>query len=1160
MEGAFLHDLPLPGLHLIEASAGTGKTTTLTNLFLRAILEGTEIDRILVVTFTESAAEEVKGRTHDLLVAARRRAMGDPVEGRLAPFLERVRPEHASLLSRALFDFDRATMTTIHAFCRRLLREYAFEFGSPFSLELDPDGRRANALAANEIWRRRVYPEAPEIALMTAAIFPEGPKSLGTLSSDALLYGECERACLKMPEEADDLRQRQDEWLGLLSECRRVSPESLDDLIRIASSDTSSKGKGRRKAKADEALPLPLLLRLRAIVTGVPGALPGWGLHDADLQEGLSLSSSGIHEIFSPVLRLLEAKEAVSASVRTSLRRDLLTYLRTEALVEREKREVETFGDMILRVLEGLLLDSSGELARRIRTRFPVAFVDEFQDTDLAQLRIFDRIYRFREGVPEEDGRRPSVFLVGDPKQSIYRFRGADIDAYLEAREQAVGADAGAIVPLSVNFRSDRRYVEAVNLLFSLVPDPFRTDGSIRYDPVRARHEGRSSFSDREAEYGGEAIPILFHPGDAEETLHSFASRCAREVERLVGGAVTIDGRPLRLDDIAVLVRQHSHGTRIHKALEERGILSVTYGTQSVFETEDAFDLEMLLLALAAPENRSQVRLVLASRFFGLTARDLMELEESQDLWNRRVDPLFRAAARWGRMGAMGTLRGLFLEQEIFPRLLNGPGGKRRVAHLLHLFELIDELGRDRPPLLLHVDRYLAARRETTGDGDERTAPRLEALDGRLRILTLHKAKGLEFPVVILPFGLPHTLRPGEEVSEGDREGELSEEMRLLYVALTRAKHRTVLLVPSARLPQPALGHLLGLALKKSYGKSHVEAFSNRLAALASDHPDLLGLLPEGGPAPLPPAKRRSKEPALSPPLISPVIRPARHMESFSSLLRRSLESVGEGDRDFRESDEGPMEGEWEGAEEEPVPAGPLFGTYFHEIMERLADAGPCSPDLAARVPEVLEEALSALGLSRDPSYLSWPAAIRPLIERTLSVNLAASSTAPFTLSGILGGDRAVEREFLLPVKGVAAASLGEFLISDGPRLSFDPVTGHLRGFIDLLFCHEERYYLLDYKTNRLGAPPGEDPYGPAGLEKAMAAHRYDLQGWLYVLALHRILGFSRPGYDYDRDFGGAIFLFARGLTGEGGRGLYRMRPPLPHILAFDHLLKGGSP
>ncbi len=1172
MAGDPLLDLPLSGLHLIEASAGTGKTTALTVLFLRAILEGIAVERILVVTFTESAAEEVRGRIHDLLVAARRRALGKTPTGKHASFLSLVRPDHARLLARALFDFDRATMTTIHAFCRRLLREYAFEFRAPFSLELEEDPGGTKGAALREIWRRRVYPEVREIAHLIATVFPGGPEDLRPLIPDAALFRESERVFAGREAEPDDFPIVREGYLRDLGLLRQIPSGLTEELASLWESGGAAGQGGSGKKKKGPGSPgerteelRSRIRRLREILAGSPGPPPGFGVLDRELGSRIGEASTQIREAFAPLLGILGERDERIRSLKNSLRRDLLAYLRTEDLALREGRGRETFDDMILRVLEGLLSDASGELSAKIRERFPVAFVDEFQDTDLAQFRIFDRIYRLSP--PSSGGLEEgeALFLVGDPKQSIYRFRGADMAAYLEARSQAVSTPGSSLIELSVNYRSDRRYVEAMNRLFERCPDPFRTGGAIRYEPVRSSREGPSPFRDPRTESGGEAIPILLGLGEEGAVLDDFARLCAGETARMLSGGLLLDGRPIRPEDIAVLVRQHSHGKKVQEALEDQGIPSVSHGSGSVLETEEAFDLEMLLLSLARPEDRRQARLVLASRFFEASAEELGRLDESPELWNRRVDPIFRASLKWEKDGPMGILRNFFLEQGLFSRLLSRPGGRKRIAHLLHLFEFLEEIARDRPPLILLVDRYLSARREAPGKKEDKNAPRLDSFDGRVRILTLHKAKGMEFPVVILPFGLPFRSEEDEE-SEGEEPGEGAEEMRLLYVALTRAIHRTVLLIPALTSRQSAVGHLLGLGPEIRKGKKAFREFSERIGALVRDDPHLFATLPEET-GPFPPLflSGIAPLPALLPPPMAPVIPPPKRTESYSSLLRRSLDrseekTLGE---PLRAEDEGAEEGPGEAAAEDSLPAGPLFGSYFHRIMERLAQDETLweEPSGVGVAGELLEEALADLGLKSDPRCASWPEAVRPLLERSLAADLhggreEAGAEAPMTLARVLRGERAVEREFLLPVRTLAASRLQKELLPDGPRLSFDPLTGSIKGYVDLVFRHRGRYYLLDYKTNRLESPRGRSPYAPDNLARAMAGHRYDLQGLLYTLALHRLLSFSQPGYDYERDFGEALFLFVRGV-GTPGNGIFRIRPSRAELLSFDRLLAG---
>jgi exodeoxyribonuclease V beta subunit len=1174
-----LHEIPLSGLHLIEASAGTGKTTALTILFLRALLEGTPIDRILVVTFTEAATEEVKGRIHGLLRNARSFSLGTGPQTKDSLFLDLlVRPDHAEILSRGLSDLDRAPVMTIHSFCRRLLREYAFEFETPFSLALETDDENLLSEAVREVWRRRVYPADRNIALFMLALFPDGPQSLKALlrSSDRLLLEE------GAPFPGWGSQER--EYLELLDRCRKIDGPEIEKFIRSWPSGPPPEElkTRRRKLRPEDPhywKPEEILERILEICSGMPDPPPGFLAQDQVLAEVLEKARESAHSL-SPILRLVDGMGRFSFSLRESVKHDLLSFLRTDSLRERERRGIETFDDMIFRVHEGLMKDRSEELARKIRTRYPIAFVDEFQDTDIGQYRIFDRIYRISAPPSRSGDAGGALFLVGDPKQSIYRFRGADIRAYLEARRSVLGSPRGHFFSLTVNYRSDHLHVEAVNRLFSLSPDPFLTGGEIPWSPTSPNHSGTSAFEDPDRETGIPRPPVLFLSGggEGETTLDHFADLCAREVGRLLSSPVRLEGRRVRPGEIAVLVRKHSQGDRIQEALKKRGIPSVASGREGVLESEDAAEFEGLLLALSNPGDRRQLRSVLVSSLFGTTAPELLSLEGSQELWDLRTDPFFRASDGWARMGAMGSLRRFFLEEGIFSRLGQGADGRRRITNFLHLFEILEDLGRDRCPLILLADRYIEARQEAQLGKGDKEVPRLDSHESRVKIVTLHKSKGLEFPIVLLPFGLPVQGRDDRDDQEGGESeeevpsGDEAEEMRLLYVSLTRAVHRTSLLIPTVRQNQRALVRLLDLPPGLS-GSGASRGFRERIGELVRANPDLFGMVPEGD--------REERPPTISPEEqevpgglrareISRAIPAPRSLESFTSLSR-SLQD----ERDGPEKENRPLPEEVrndpeKGGADEPVPAGPLFGTFFHRIMEVLASTNELqgSPPSRDRVREIASGALLDVGAGQNPLCRDWPERVLPLVDRTLGTDLAGRSApfpgtqAPMTLLEIFGKERSIEREFLMPVHRLAPGDLETLLLEAGPRLSFDTVSGYLRGFVDLIFRFGERFYLLDYKTNLLQDTGQTDPYGRVNLERVMAEHRYDLQGLIYCLALHRLLSVTAPGYDYERHFGGIYFLFVRGLSPgepESGRGIYHDRPSREKIGTFDRFLQGDT-
>ena len=1150
------------GVTLIEASAGTGKTFALTRLYLAAVLSGVPVEQILVVTFTEAATDELRGRLRTLLSRARETALGVVPSPEVLPLVADVRPEHLTLLSRALFDFDRAPVSTIHSFCRRVLREYAFEFDAPFSLELESSDRPFKKASVREVWRRLVYREDPRIVWQISGLFPKGPDDLLSI----LPPGALSRAYRDNPG-IPPLEASREAFLTArgrwISGAATLSAGAVERWL----DSCPGSGKNGRVLADDRKQREAWASRIAELVTPHPLPPAGGSSRDGDLARVLSTASSGGR--FPPELAVLreflEAALTLSSSLRERFRREVHREFSSVALKQRERQGVETFDDMIGRVVAGLLGPQGEALGRLLRERFSVAFVDEFQDTDYAQFAIFGRIYDL---FAKDSEGETSLVLVGDPKQSIYRFRGADLDAYVEAREAVLKKDAEGLCSLRVNYRSDARHVEAVNTLFSRHPDPFLSGGAIDYLPVEAHKMGPSDFID-EAGSGEGLPPVLFALDPEGESFRNgdFVDWAAREILRLLGGTALRKGEPLRPDDICLLVKTNDHANIMLEALEALGIPAVSYAGGSVLRGEMAFDLEMLLLALKDPGDRRQMRLVLSSPLFSVSARELLSWEENPDLWNARVDPFFRTAADWFRLGAMGALRRLCLETGVFSRVLGaGPGrsGRRRLTDLLHLLEFVESLDRDRPPLALLVDRYLEARRESEKKGDDATTPRLDTLDGRVRILTIHRAKGLEFPVVILPLGLSGgDLSPAEGEEDAEEEGSESqspeEMMRLLYVALTRAVHLTVVMLPCRYVRQSSLTHLLsGSAEGAKRGGAAVSFFREKIARLVADHPGLFGEAP-------PPDRERAALPAESLPALLPPrslprpLPPPLRVESFSSLSQGGRGELTPSS--LRGDDDLP----WERPAGDPQPGGPLFGTVFHRTFEILLS--PASPgeargearNLSRELPEALSKAMAENASELGEQAEAFREVLLPLCARTLSAGLFRDPAAPggwFAFERIVSLPRSVEREFLIPAGDLSDRELRPFLFPEGSPLAFDPVRGVIRGFVDLLFRQGEKTYLLDYKTNRLPGETEAEAYGPDGLSRAMAQHRYDFQGLLYSLALHRLLAFSRPDYDYDRQFGGALFLFVRG-AGKRGEGVVHLRPERAEIASLSALFSG---
>ena len=1093
-------EVPLQGRQLIEASAGTGKTFAITTLALRAVVER-EIDiaRILIVTFTNAATAELRRRLrerlHRALAAYADAAAARDDEDLRAFVAARSAAGHADSdrrrLRLALDGFDEAAIFTIHGFCQRALREFAFESGAAFDAEMIGDPFPLLVDAVRDLWSARCFAAS-----------------------------------------TDELAELQ---------ARRVS---------------------------------------LATVTTIAGA---FALHRD--------------------LRVRTAPADVTADAATAWVRAFVRDAGPQVLATLDRRKraanVQDFDDLLRLLADALEGPFADDLARGLGRRYGIALIDEFQDTDPVQYRIFRELHA-RAGTP--------LFLIGDPKQAIYAFRGADVFAYLAAQRAASDAHT-----LRTNWRSAPRLVAAVNALFSNAPQPFVIE-DIAFRPGTAAARNACTLGGGDG--GGAPLRIAFarRADHGVETTKPFAKgeldkwlyrAVADRLVELLDGRLTLDGRPLRPGDIAVLCRKNDQLFRVGEALRGAGIPSVALGDASVFESLDAEMLEHVLRALADPGDAMALRAALVTPIVGCDSETIARLNADEAEWDAWADRFHGWSERWRTNGFTAALRGVFEDLAVPERVLGQPGGERSLTNLLHLGELLQQAaseGRRGPHGLvdwlhrLRVDQPL--RNEL---GSEAAQIRLESDAHAVSLITVHKSKGLEYPVVVCPF-LWDTIDPKEDrhwPCFHDAEGQFTidlgvppapdsverrarevaaEDARLLYVALTRAKQLCLLVWGNVKFfERSALASMLHRHPRRNADPA-LRRDAKQVRGLSDDEiaADLAALAEaaDGGIAveALPPPRglRHAGAPPdgtalVAPPAVPPVGQ-AWRVGSFTSLsaggevLGARAEEEGR-DRDEIAAEAGPSTGASAGLQGFPRGRGP--GVLVHRILEAV-DFAIADADLR----EVVARELTAARIGSE-----WIDPLTGALRDVLDTPLLLGGDA-VRLRDVPRARRLSEMEFAYPVARAAgrtplsAAALADVFARHGGaglgayadrlrRLPFRPLAGFLRGYIDCVFAHGGRWYVVDYKTNDLG--PRAADYAPAALAAEMTRHDYVLQYHLYLVALHRYLRHRLPGYDYARDCGGALYLFLRGMAPARGpaTGVVHAQPSAALIVALSEVLAG---
>lgn len=1162
--------LPLTGERLIEASAGTGKTFTIAALYLRLLLGlgGTAafprpltVEELLVVTFTEAATEELRGRIrsniHELRIACLRKSTDNPLYASLLDEIADTE-QAAQWLLLAERQMDEAAVFTIHGFCQRMLSLNAFESGMLFEQQLIEDESLLRYQACADFWRRHCYPLPREIAQVVFETW-KGPKSL---LADINRYLQGEAPVIKAPPpDEETLASRHDAIVGRINALKQKWCESVDQLEGLLESSGIDRRKFNRGNQGKWIEKISAWAQEETLSYQLPDALEKFS--QRFLQE--RTKAGGVvpeHPLFVAIDELL----AEPLTIRDLVITRALAEIRETVAREKRRRGELGFDDMLSRLDAALRSESGDALAAAIRTRFPVAMIDEFQDTDPQQYRIFRRIWQRQ---PET-----ALLLIGDPKQAIYAFRGADIFTYMKAR-----SEVNAHYTLDTNWRSAPGMVNSVNRLFGQMDDAFMFR-EIPFQPVKSAEKNQSL----RFEFRGEAQPamtmwLMDGEGCGVGDYQSYMAQvCAAQIRDWLeagqrGDALLIRGeraQAVSASDISVLVRSRQEAALVRDALTLLAIPSVYLSNRdSVFDTLEAQEMLWVLQAVMNPERENTLRSALATSMMGLNARDIETLNQSESAWDRVVEEFVGYRQIWQKRGVMPMLRALMSARHIAENLLATAGGERRLTDILHISELLQEAASQLESEHALV-RWLSQHILEPDNNAASQQMRLESDKHLVQIVTIHKSKGLEYPLVWLPF-ITH-FRVQDQAFYHDRQSfeavldlshaeesialaeaeRLAEDLRLLYVALTRSVwHCSLGVAPLVRRRGDKKGdtdvHLsaLGRLLQKGEPKD-AAGLRAAIEALCDEHihcrtPDVIR--PESLPA------FAESEAALS---VRHVLRTpgdSWRVTSYSGLQQRG-HGIAQDLMPRLDIDAAGVGEVVDAPELTPhqFPRGASPGTFLHSLFEDLDFTQPVDP---VWVREKLE--LGGYEAHWEPTLTQWIAAIlrTPLNETGVSLNQLSAR------------EKQVEMEFYLPIgKLLVAAELDALIrqydpLSAGcPPLDFTQVRGMLKGFIDLVFRHQGRYYLLDYKSNWLG--DNSQAYTPEAMAAAMQAHRYDLQYQLYTLALHRYLRHRIADYDYTRHVGGVIYLFLRGVDSEQPQqGIFTTRPDSELITRMDEMFAG---
>ncbi len=1215
--------LDLQGSTLIEASAGTGKTFTIAFLYVRLVLghgqpedsplkNGIFTPNLLVVTFTDAATQELRERIRARLTQAAdvfdaRLNLKRNAENKLLLDLrdkgypdQSLWPECRKKLLLAAEWMDEAAVSTIHGWCYRMLIEHAFDSGSLFKLTLETDQKELILDCVRDYWRTFIYGlpvESMDDVLgqwATPEMLYREIKSLLSCADELTTNSDSvaeiiQQSGLKCEQEVTRLKQQ--DWLAWQPQVEALLTElHAQKRLHGLSKNTMLGVWGRLIdwAQSNELLPD---LSSKGFTNQTPKGLKDILKGDGPIPE---------HPAFDTIQALIDFSQNLP-NPKAELLQHAAVWVGRRFEAEKHKRAEMGFDDLLKRMDQALHSDTGEQLAATLRRQFPVALIDEFQDTDPLQYRIFQRIYRIKDHDPST-----CLLMIGDPKQAIYGFRGADIYTYLQARQQV----QQRIYSLGTNFRSDENMVKAVNQLFEAADQhedgaflfgsgkesslPFcsvQANGTARRWQVNGNYPPHLTFwlmDSQKANDKGKIKAIT-----KESAQSQLALTCAAEIARLLslgrqgqaGFAVVDDSQPfesVKPADIAVLVLTHKEAAIMRQALTQCGIKSVYLSERdSVLSSPEAQDILYWLQAFAEPRHLLKVRTALATPTLQLGWDSLNALLTDENKLEQQIEHFIAYQLLWQKQGVLAVIHRFLMDFSIPSRLLAQPGGERQLTNILHIAELLQQDSQvlDGEHALLH--HYIQLLR-TAQEEDEYRSLRLESDAGLVKVVTVFKSKGLEYPLVFLPFATSITQPKGkaaflnyhddqwqlqrsfaptaEQVQQADTE-QLGEQIRKFYVAATRARYAMWIgVAETEKWQNSGLGYVLA-----GYDESvrPAECLDN----LVGDQDPVMQVLP------LVTESYRYTEDipeSLGPALM--VVHPIKDdwwIASYSSIKYQVPEyrvpvlgpeaedSVG-----HNLQEEQTMESEGLNVIDAPLmslhqfPKGAVPGTFLHDALEWICGQGFKQ---IADQPELLRDYLQPK--CQNQGWENWLEVLHAWLLQLITQALPVGEAGDELVLADLTEVRA-EMEFWVEICQVSTAILDQrvretlFPAMERPQVLDQQFNGMLKGFIDLVFVHQGQYYILDYKSNALGE--GDSDYTAQNMRETILANRYDLQYVLYLLALHRLLKVRLSDYDYDRHVGGAVYLFLRGIHAPS-TGVFCDKPPRTLIETLDTLLTNGT-
>ncbi len=1082
---------PLEGQKLIEASAGTGKTYSVAILVIRLILDEDKdltIDKILMVTFTKAAVAELESRIRKFVRLAYKYASGQEIgDENIKQVVGKTNEKKKNRLKKAVQNLDILSVMTIHSFCQQTINEFTFETNQSFDYEIITDDSDLLKNASN-IYIREV---------------------LNRMDLDKFRQLKSELKFGKMHE---------------LLRKHLQGMKFIDSDLNIELSDVEKNKQNKYQALKNEVDTKFQIIKDVKINGNTDLAK---NRKSADMFLPVFIKSCCENKKYISEFEFLYypyGKEYADAcSVENIIYLNFFKKSEERIKAIKQSKGYISYDDQIKTIHSAL---QNLAFREKLAEKYKAVFIDEFQDTDKYQYEIFDTVFSGKS----------LMFFIGDPKQSIYSWRSADLDTYKAAR-QKVGENC---CTMGVNYRSTKPMLEAVELLLKC-DDAYNVflDDEIKFEQVKPGSDNPGKITNNEEE----VPPITIWEFDNNDHSKNYKA-VAKEVFRLLTNQnIRINNKSIKPNDIGILIRTNREGDEIKKELANLNIPAVKRDEVKVLESDESRMIQYLLIAVIT-SGRGNINRALLTPYFGFTAETIKTLHDE-----KHIEEFIGLKKVLYNEGIYNMISSFLIKYGVRSICMGTIAGQRVLTNINHIAEILNKVEKQSK---YTPDELLVWMQRNAEDGNEEYQQRIENDENAVQISTIHKAKGLEYNIVFAP-GLcmipnfkkleknkVNDFKKNAEYYFTFNYGSLNEEdkklhdtqkeqenRRLIYVALTRSVYKSYIsYMPRSYIRKPKVS-----SFEDIYNRFKPKCSHNKLFEIA----DLSGgvFVNEKGKYVPADAENIVFTPRPSPKI---EIKSSFGIHSYSALSKAHFTAP------FEKAELGD-EKNYDQFIFQTLGRGANTGTALHSIFEHLDFSN------VDTWKETLQDASKYYSGIIKEDYLDL---FKQLISHAMNAEIECGEEK-FKLKDIKKEQKLPEMEFLFSLDKVKKSDLNKRLGEEAELAGEADIEGLMTGFIDLVFEHKEKYYILDWKSNHLGNTT--ENYKREGTEEAMKGSNYNLQYMIYTIAVKRWLENKKQDFDYDKHFGGVIYVFLRGVRMEKNTGIYATRPEKSKIEALESIL-----